>query len=70
MHDDGNLCVIWRDGQGTRLSLNFLGSGQVEYVIFKKRQAAAKTSRVAACAGLDEIRSRIDAFELDSLLRS
>jgi len=70
LHDDGNLYVIWRDGQGTRLSLNFLGSGEVEYVIFKKHQAATKTSRVAARTDLDEIRSLIDMFELHSLLRS
>jgi len=68
MHDDGNLCAIWRDGSGTRLSLNFLGSGEVEYVIFKKRQAATKTSRVAARTSLDGIRGRIDEFGLQSLL--
>lgn len=66
--DNGNLRVIWKDDQGTRLGLQFLGNGLVQFVIFKRRKQGHTISRVSGRDFLEGIRRQIVAFELDSLL--
>ena len=66
--DNGNLRAIWKDEQGGRLGLQFLGGSMVQYVIFKRRQASQAVSRVAGRDSLEGILRQIDAFQLHSLL--
>ncbi len=65
--DNGNLRAVWRDEQKTHLGLQFLGEGMVQYVIFKRREAARPISRVAGRDTFEGIKQQIQAFELHSL---
>ena len=66
--ENGNLRAIWRDGQGTRMGLQFLGSGKLQYVIFKRHGGEDKISRASGRDNFDGIARQIDAFDLHSLL--
>ncbi|WP_446831004.1 hypothetical protein [Candidatus Foliamicus sp.] len=66
--DNGNLRVVWKDGQGTHLGLQFLDSEMVQYVIFKRRSREQQISRVAGRDNFEGVRRQIRAFNLDSLL--
>lgn len=66
--ENGNLRAIWRDGQGTRLGLQFLGNGRVQYVIFKRRTEEQPVSRVAGRDSLEGLERQLAAFDMRSLL--
>lgn len=66
--DNGNLRAIWKDEQGGRLGVQFLGSNMVQYVIFSCRRPNRAVSRVAGRDSLEGIVRQIDAFQLHSLL--
>ena len=66
--DNGNLRALWRDGQGARLGLQFLGGGTVQYVIFKRRTGARSVSRVAGRDSLEGLERQLAAFDMRSLL--
>ena len=66
--DNGNLRAVWRGENGSHLGLQFLGNRLVEYVIFKRRQAARDVSRVAGRDTLDGIKRQIHAFDLTVLM--
>ncbi len=67
--DNGNLRAVWRDGQGTRVGLQFLGEGMVQHVIFSQREVGEPISRVAARDTFEGIWRQVEAFDLGSLLR-
>lgn len=66
--DNGNLRAVWKDGRGNRLGLQFIGSGMVQHVIFRQRDATLPVSRVAGRDTLDGICRQVEAFDLGSLL--
>lgn len=66
--DNGNLRAIWKNEQGSRLGLQFLGGRMVQYVIFKWRNSGQPISRVSGRDSLEGLARQIDAFELWSLL--
>ena len=66
--DNGNLRAIWKDEQGSRSGLQFLGGDMLQYVIFRRRQADHGISRVAGRDSLDGISKQIDAFDHQVLL--
>ena len=66
--DNGNLRAIWKDNDGARLALQFLGGRMVQYVIFKRRKMEQHISRVAGRDSIDGFERQIHAFELHSLL--
>jgi len=66
--DNGNLRAIWKDDEGSRLGLQFLGGRMVQYVIFKWRNSGQPISRVTGRDSLEGLARQIDAFELWSLL--
>ena len=66
--DSGNLRAIWKDGEGSRLGLQFLGGGMVQYVVFKRRRPEQQISRVAGRDTFKGIWRQVDAFDLGSLL--
>lgn len=66
--DNGNLRAVWRDTEGAQLGLQFLGEGEVQFVIFARR---AEAPRIARSAGRDSaagIRKQIASFELQELI--
>ena len=63
--DDGNLRAVWDDGPEGHLGLQFLGGGQVQYVIFKQRRGDTTISRVAGVDSFADIKIRIDDFGLN-----
>jgi len=68
--DDGVLQLVWRDGAGTRLGVEFFGSGQVRYVIFRKRGDAQDVSRVVGRDIFEGLMRQIDVFDLRPFLYS
>ena len=66
--DNGNIRAVWKDGQGSRLGLQFLGGGVTQYVIFRRRGGEQQISRVAGRDSLDGVLRQIDAFDLGTLL--
>ena len=66
--DNGNLRATWKDEHGTRLSLQFLGGGMVQFVLFKRRRQGQLVSRVSGRDSLGGLKWQIVAFELNSLL--
>ncbi len=66
--ENGNLRAIWRDEHGTRLGLQFLGGGRVQYVIFKRRNEERLVSRVAGRDSLKGLERQLAAFDMRSLV--
>ena len=66
--DNGNLRAIWKDVQGTRIGLQFLGGRMAQYVIFKRRSQGLPISRVVGRDSLEGLERQFDAFDLHSLL--
>ena len=66
--DNGNLRAIWKDMQGTRIGLQFLGGRMAQYVIFKRRKQGQPISRVVGRDSLEGLERQLDAFDLHSLL--
>lgn len=68
--DNGNLRATWKDEHGTRLGLQFLGGGMVQFVLFKRRKQVQLISRVSGRDSLEGLERQIAAFELNSLLHA
>ncbi|WP_171182280.1 hypothetical protein [Ruegeria sp. HKCCD8929] len=66
--DNGNLRAMWRDQHRNHIGLQFIGGRMVQYVIFKRREAVAKISRVAGRDSFDGVKRQIQAFDLQSLV--
>ena len=66
--DNGNLRAIWSDEHGSRLGLQFLGGGVVQYVIFKRQNHGQPKSRVTGRDSLEGLARQIDAHDLFALL--
>lgn len=65
--DNGNVRAIWKDGRGSRIGLQFLGGGMVQYVVFMRRAAERRMSRVVGRDTFEGILRQIGAFDLGSL---
>ena len=68
--DNGNLRTIWTDASGNQLGLQFLGSGMVQYVVFKRRLAAVAVSRAAGRDSLEGVRRVVQAYDLRTLIEA
>ncbi len=69
LSDEGNLRVGWEDERGSYLGLLFLGGGLVQYVIFVRRAGESRTTRVAGRDSFEGIVRRVEAHELESMVR-
>ncbi len=47
LNDNGNLRALWRNNAREQVGLQFLGGGNVQFVIFKQRLGADAMTRVA-----------------------
>lgn len=66
--DNGNLRAVWRDAEGAQLGLQFLGEGEVQFVIFARRTEAPRIARSAGRDSVAGIRKQIASFELHDLV--
>jgi hypothetical protein len=66
--DNGNLRAVWKNAAGQHLGLQFLGGGQVQFVVFAKRADAADFVRSSGRDSLAGIDRQIASFELDRLV--
>ena len=66
--DNGNLRAVWKDDDGRHVGVQFRGGQAASYVIFKRRDHGAETSRVAGKDTLDGVRGQIRAFGLEKLM--
>ena len=69
--DNGNLRAVWWNDRGEQLALQFRGGGEVQYVIFAKREdAPGGMGRSSGRDGFHGIDRLIDAFDARRLMRS
>ncbi|MDE0508764.1 MAG: hypothetical protein OXI17_09040 [Gammaproteobacteria bacterium] len=66
--DNGNLRAVWKNDESDHLGLQFLGGGMLQYVVFKRRSANSRISRVTGRDTFAGIIRQINAFDLESLL--
>ena len=70
LRDNGNFRVVWQDGKGGHLGVQFFGGDAVEYVVFKPRPEDGDVFRDAARAtfdGVDRLVSDLDLLPLVGL---
>ena len=67
---EGTLRAEWDDDHDpeTLLALEFLGSGEIGYVIFRQMPGAAEITRVCGIAAADGIMQQVDFFHLRHLV--
>lgn len=70
--DNGNLRAVWDDDHDDdrHVALQFLGGGQVQYVIFKLRPGASQASRAAGNDTFEGIKRQVSAFDLNPLVHA
>lgn len=70
--DNGNLRAVWDDenDDDRHVALQFLGGGQVQYVIFKLRPGARQASRATGNDTFDGIKRQVAAFDLNPLVHA
>jgi hypothetical protein len=65
--DNGNLRALWKS-EAEQVGLQFLGDGQVQYVMFSRPRQAEHVSRRAGVQALSAIRALIATSALEHLL--
>ncbi len=65
--DNGNLRAVWKDSQGSRIGLQFLGHGMAQYVIFGRKRSEQQRPRVTGRDSLRGVLRQIEAFDLGEL---
>jgi hypothetical protein len=68
LNDNGNLRALWKNDQREQIGLQFLGDGNIQFVIFKQRGGALKMARVAGIDAKDKIFGHIKASGAEGLL--
>jgi len=63
LNDNGNLRAVWRNPSREQVGLQFLGSGNVQFVIFKQRRGT-----VARIAGVDAKANILDHIRASGAL--
>ena len=62
--DNGDIRAVWKGDDLCHLGLHFLGGGEIQYVIFKRRFDSKRVSRVAGVDTFGGIEKQIVAFDL------
>jgi hypothetical protein len=68
--DNGNIRAVWKGEDSSHLGLHFLGSRQVQYVIFKRRPGSRRISRTAGIDTFEGVKKQIGAFDLMPLVKA
>lgn len=62
--ENGDIRAVWKGSDSSHLGLHFLGHGEIQYVIFKRRSYSRRVSRVAGIDDFGGIKKQIVAFDL------
>lgn len=65
--ENGNIRAVWAGPGKTHIGIQFLGDKTGQYVIFAKRPAAKRISRVAGVDTLEGLKRQVQAFDIDVL---
>ena len=66
--DNGDLSLLWADDKDSQVDLQFLGYGALHYVIFGRHLSEQQITHEANIARFEEIKKKIDRFDLDLVL--
>jgi len=66
--DNGNLRALWKNEAKEQVGLQFLGNGEVQFVIFSQRQNPPIMAREAGAGPLSAIRAVIAEMDGERLL--
>ncbi len=68
LNDNGNLRAVWKNEHREQVALQFLGSGAIQFVIFKQRKGSATVSRIAGIDAMNAILQHVKASGAEGLL--
>jgi hypothetical protein len=68
LNDNGNLRALWKNNRREQIGLQFLGDGNVQFVIFKERKGTLGMARLAGIDAKDKILAHIKASGVEGLL--
>ena len=68
LNDNGNLRALWRNDQREQVGFEFLGEGNIQFVIFKQRKGRLGMGRVAGVDARDKVLVHMKAAGAESLL--
>ena len=68
LNDNGNLRALWKNGQREQIGLQFLGGGNIQFVIFKQRKGPLGMGRIAGIDAKDKVLAHIKASGAERLL--
>lgn len=68
LNDNGNLRALWKNDAGEQIGLQFLGEGNIQFVIFKRRPGTLRMARIAGIDAKDKILAHIRASGVEGLL--
>jgi len=66
--DSGNLRALWKNDAKEQVGLQFLGNGEVQFVIFSQRQNPPFMAREAGARPLSAVRALIAEMDSERLL--
>jgi hypothetical protein len=66
--DNGNLRALWKNDAKEQVGLQFLGNGEVQFVIFAQRQYDSAMAREAGTRSLSAIRALVAELDGERLL--
>jgi hypothetical protein len=68
LNDNGNLRALWKNDHREQVGLQFLGEGNIQFVIFKLRKEPLGMSRVAGVDAKDKVLAHIRASGAERLV--
>lgn len=67
LNDNGNLRALWKNDQREQIGLQFLGGGNIEFVIFKQRKGRLGMAHTAGVDMKDRVLAHINASGAEGL---
>jgi len=68
LNDNGNLRALWKNDRREQIGLQFLGDGNIQFVIFKQRKGTLCMARVAGIDAKDKVLGHIKVSGAEGLL--
>jgi len=68
LNDNGNVRAVWKNDRREQIGLQFLGEGNIQFVIFKQRKGTLRMARIAGVDAKDKILAHIRASSAEPLL--
>jgi hypothetical protein len=68
LNDNGNLRALWKNDRREQVGLQFLGEGDIQFVIFKERKGTLRMARIAGIDARDKILAHMKASGAEGLL--